>query len=112
MNEVNLDKILSMNNKQIEDIEELEREDIKNEKDDTIKKIKEVLFELNQYLKYDRGHAFFLNYEDNTVYIVMTGGCAGCEHQDITIQDGILVALKEVVPEIKEVINVPLPLGF
>ncbi|MGN0966179.1 MAG: NifU family protein [Candidatus Coprovivens sp.] len=92
--------------------EEQEREEINNEKDPTIKKIKTVLFGLNDFLKYDGGHVFFANYEDNIVYIIFTGGCAACEHQDETIQGGILIALQEEIPEIKQVINIPLPFGI
>ena len=92
--------------------EEEEKNDINNEKDPTIKKIRTILFGLNEFLKYDGGHVFYANYESNIVYIIFTGGCAACEHQDITIQNGILVALQEEVPEIKEVINIPIPFGF
>ena len=36
----------------------------------------------------------------------MLGACAGCELIDITLKEGVESALKEEVPNVKEVINI------
>ena len=36
----------------------------------------------------------------------MLGACAGCALIDYTLKDGVEAAIKEEVPEVKEVVNV------
>ena len=69
-------------------------------------KIKEIIEKLRPFLVSDGGDIEFVKYEDNIVYIKLTGACAGCELIDITLKDGIEGAIKEEVPTVKEVINV------
>lgn len=69
-------------------------------------KVKEVIEKLRPFLVSDGGDIEFVKYEDNIVYIKLTGACAGCELIDITLKDGIEGAIKEEVPNVKEVINV------
>ena len=70
-------------------------------------KIKEIINKLKPYLISDGGDIEFVKYENNIVYIKMLGACAGCALIDYTLKDGIEMAIKEEVPEVKEVINVP-----
>ena len=70
-------------------------------------KIKEIINKLKPYLISDGGDIEFVKYENNIVYIKMLGACAGCALLDYTLKDGIEMAIKEEVPEVKEVINVP-----
>ena len=69
-------------------------------------KIKEVIDKLRPFLVSDGGDIEFIKYENNIVYIKLSGACAGCELIDITLKDGIEGAIKEEVPNVKEVINV------
>ena len=69
-------------------------------------KIKEIINKLRPYLIGDGGDIEFVKYENNTVYIKMLGACAGCALIDYTLKDGIEMAIKEEVPEVKEVVNV------
>ena len=69
-------------------------------------KIIEIINKLRPYLIGDGGDIEFVKYENNIVYIKMLGACAGCELIDYTLKDGIEMAIKEEVPEVKEVINI------
>ena len=69
-------------------------------------KIKKVLDEIRPYLNGDGGDVEFVKYEDGCVYIKLLGGCASCPYRNETITNGILTAIKEEVPEVKEIINV------
>lgn len=69
-------------------------------------KIKEVINKLRPFLVTDGGNIEFVRYEDNIVYIKMLGACAGCELIDITLKEGIEGAIKEEVPNVKEVVNI------
>ena len=69
-------------------------------------RINEIIDQLRPFLNNDGGNIEFIKYEDNIVYVRMTGACSNCHMLDITLKDGIEAALKEEVPEIKEVINV------
>lgn len=69
-------------------------------------KIKEIIDKLRPYLINDGGDIEFVKYENNIVYIKMLGACAGCSLIDYTLKDGIETAIKEEVPNVKEVINI------
>ena len=69
-------------------------------------RINEIIDQLRPFLNNDGGNIEFIKYEDNIVYVKMTGACSNCHMLDITLKDGIEATLKEEVPEIKEVINV------
>lgn len=72
----------------------------------TEEKIKEIINKLRPYLIGDGGDIEFVKYEDGIVYIKMLGACAGCALIDYTLKDGVEMAIKEEVPEVKEVRNV------
>lgn len=69
-------------------------------------KIKQIIDDLRPFLINDGGNIEFIKYEDNIVYIKMMGACANCSMLDITLKEGIEQAIKEEVPEVKEVINI------
>lgn len=73
---------------------------------ETEKKIIEIIDTLRPYLINDGGDIEFIKFEDGIVYIRMLGACAECGLIDFTLKDGIEFAIKEEVPEVKEVINV------
>ena len=67
--------------------------------------MKGIIVKLRPFLINDGGDIEFIKYENNIVYIKMLGACAGCGLIDITLKDGIETAIKEEVPNVKEVIN-------
>lgn len=75
---------------------------------ENINKIIETIDMLRPYLINDGGNIEFVKYENNIVYIKMQGACADCDMLDLTLKEGIENAIKEVVPEVTEVINIGL----
>ena len=75
-----------------------------------MEKSEEIIIDIIEHLKpfliNDGGNVEFVKYEDNIVYIKMTGACANCEMLDLTLKEGIEAAIKSEVPEVKEVINI------
>ncbi len=51
------------------------------------------------------GFVQLLDVKDATAYIALGGGCQGCGMADVTLKDGIVVAIKEAVPEIEAVLD-------
>lgn len=80
----------------------------KNNKKENI--IKAVIEDLRPYLNMDGGDLEFVKYdeEDETVYVKMYGACAMCMMQDDTLENGLLLAIQEHVPEVKNIINTPI----
>lgn len=70
--------------------------------------IKELLDDIRPFLNMEGGDIELIKYEDNYVYIKLTGACANCGYQDVTIKENIESYLKEELPEIKGVVNVSL----
>lgn len=73
---------------------------------ETEEKIKEIINKLRPYLISDGGDIEFVKYENNIVYIKLLGACAGCALIDYTLKDGVEMAIKEEIPEVKEVVNI------
>lgn len=71
-------------------------------------KIKEIIEQIRPYLNMDGGDIEYIKYEDNYVYIKLSGACTDCLMQDNTINDGLLSMFQDEIPEIKGIINVPL----
>lgn len=69
----------------------------------TEEKIKEIIDKLRPYLISDGGNIEFIKYEDNIVYITLTGNCESCPLIDVTLKDGIEQMITTEVPEVKEV---------
>lgn len=78
----------------------------KQRKNENEQKIKEIIDTLRPFLINDGGNIEFIKYENDIVYIQMMGACANCHMLDLTLKEGIEVAIKEEVPSVKEVINV------
>jgi Fe-S cluster biogenesis protein NfuA len=54
----------------------------------------------------DGGDISFEKFEDGFVFLKMQGSCSGCPSSLMTLKMGVETRLKEVVPEVKEVIPV------
>ena len=70
---------------------------------DTEKKIIEIIDKLRPYLISDGGNIEFIKYENNIVYITLTGNCEACPLIDVTLKDGIEQMITTEIPEVKEV---------
>ena len=74
------------------------------EKEAIIKKVKNVLVQIEPYLKADGGGVEFVRLDDDmTVWVKLTGHCANCPHSSQTLKNGIENTMKSVIPEIKAV---------
>lgn len=74
------------------------------EKEAIIKKVKNVLAQIEPYLKADGGGVEFVNLDDDmVVWVRLTGHCANCPHSTQTLKNGIDKTMKSVLPEIKAV---------
>ena len=74
------------------------------EKEAIIKKVKNVLTQIEPYLKADGGGVEFVRLDDDmTVWVSLTGHCANCPHSSQTLKNGIEKTMKSVLPEIKAV---------
>lgn len=69
-------------------------------------KIIEIIDKLRPFLMNDGGNIEFIKYENNIVYIKMSGACSNCSMLDFTLKEGIEAAIKEEVPSVIEVVNV------
>ena len=83
------------------------KKEVTTEKADEVKII-EIINQLRPYLNSEGGDIEYIKYEDEYVFIKLYGACAACAFQDYTIQDNIYVAIKEIVPDCKGIINLEL----
>ena len=51
------------------------------------------------------GFISLLDVKDDVAYIALGGGCQGCGMADVTLKQGIEVAIKEAVPGITEILD-------
>ena len=77
-------------------------------KEELTDKIKKMVKELRPYLNMDGGDIEFIKYEDNYLYVKLTGACQSCMFQDNTLNEGVLSFFQAQLPELEGVINVDL----
>ncbi len=75
-------------------------------KNETELKIIALLDKIRPFLISDGGNLEFIKYENNVVYVKLTGACKDCAMIDFTLKDGIEELLINEIPEVKEVINI------
>jgi Fe-S cluster biogenesis protein NfuA len=69
-------------------------------------KVKQVLDKIRPQLQMDGGDVELIEItDDGIVKVRLIGHCAGCMHAQQTLQWGIERAIKQFVPEVKEVVN-------
>ncbi len=66
-------------------------------------KIIALIDRIRPFLISDGGNIEYIKYEDNIVYINLTGACKDCSLIDVTLKDGIEEIIINEIPEIKEV---------
>lgn len=72
-----------------------------------VKKIKDIINrEIRPVVALDGGDIVFNRYEDGIVYIHMRGACSGCPSSTATLKDGIEVRIKELLPDVIEVVAI------
>lgn len=73
-----------------------------------VRQIKQILnSEIRPVVAMDGGDIQFVDYKDHVLSLQMKGSCVGCPSSTATLKQGIEVRMRELVPEIKEVISVP-----
>jgi Fe-S cluster biogenesis protein NfuA len=65
-----------------------------------------LIDKMRPFLISDGGNIEFIKYEDQKVYVRLSGACKDCAMIDITLKDGIEEMIINEIPEVKEVINV------
>ena len=70
-------------------------------------KVQQVIEErINPAVAGHGGFVSLIDVKDNIAYVQLGGGCQGCGMADVTLKQGIEVAIKEAVPEITEILDV------
>ena len=62
--------------------------------------------QINPSIAAHGGRADLVAVEVDTAYLRLSGGCAGCGMASVTLNEGIVVALRQSVPEIVQVVDV------
>ena len=74
---------------------------------DVERRIKEVLdTEIRHAVAMDGGDITFGKFEDGVVYLHLQGSCASCPSSVATLKMGVETRLREMIPEVKEVVQV------
>ncbi len=74
---------------------------------DTARQVQAVLEEqVNPQIAAHGGRADLVGLKDRVAYLRLSGGCQGCGLAAVTLSQGIVVAIKEMVPEIMDVVDV------
>ena len=72
-----------------------------------IDKIEEALTTIRPYLESDGGDINLVEVTDDMVVKVkLVGACSSCNVSMMTLKNGVEVAIKNAIPEVKEVIDV------
>jgi len=69
-----------------------------------IKKILDT--EINPAISSHGGYISLIDVKDQIAYIRMSGGCQGCGMADVTLKQGVVVAIKKAFPDILDVLDV------
>ncbi len=69
-------------------------------------RIKAIIDKVRPFLISDGGNLEFVKYEDNIVYVKLTGACQDCPMLDVTLKDGIEELIINEIPGVKEVKNI------
>lgn len=62
--------------------------------------------EINPAVAGHGGYISLVDVKEQIAYIRLGGGCQGCGMADVTLKQGVIVAIKKAIPEIKEVLDV------
>ena len=62
-----------------------------------------IIDRIRPFIVSDGGNIEYVKYDDNIVYINLTGACKDCALIDVTLKDGIEEIIINEIPEVKEV---------
>ena len=62
--------------------------------------------EIRPAVAMDGGDIALDRYEDGVVYLYLQGSCAGCPSSTMTLKMGIETRLKQLMPEVREVLSI------
>ena len=72
-----------------------------------IQKVEDALNEIRPYLEVDGGDISLVEITDEMIVkIKLLGACESCNVSMMTLKNGVEVAIKKAIPEIKKVIEV------
>ena len=72
-----------------------------------IAKIENALTEIRPFLESDGGDIHFVELTDDWIAKVkLVGACSSCNISMMTLKNGVEVAVKSAVPEVKEVVEI------
>ena len=72
-----------------------------------LSKIEVALEEIRPFLEADGGDINFIELTDNwVVKVKLVGACSSCNISMMTLKNGVEMAVKRAVPEVKEVIEI------
>jgi Fe-S cluster biogenesis protein NfuA len=72
-----------------------------------IDKIENALAEIRPFLESDGGDINFIELSDDwIVKVKLIGACSSCNISMMTMKNGVEVAIKKAVPEVKEVVDI------
>lgn len=70
-------------------------------------KVEEVLDQVRPTLQADGGDIDLLDVtEDGVVKVQLTGACGSCPFSTMTLKHGVEARLKDMIPEVKEVLAI------
>jgi len=69
-------------------------------------KVEAILNKIRPSLMADGGNVELVDASDGIVKVRLTGACSGCPMASMTLKHGVERALKEQLPEVKEVVAV------
>ena len=77
------------------------------DQDPIVRQLKQIIkTDIQPVVALDGGEVVFHSYKDSVLFIQMKGSCAGCPSSTATLKDGIEVRVKELVPQVKEVVSI------
>jgi Fe-S cluster biogenesis protein NfuA len=68
--------------------------------------VEEALGKVRPFLLADGGDIELVDVKDGVVEVRLTGACGTCPMSQMTLKQGVERALKEALPEIREVVSV------
>ncbi|MEN0058626.1 MAG: NifU family protein [Bdellovibrio sp.] len=72
-----------------------------------VRNIKSVLNrEIRPVVALDGGDIVYNKFENGVLFLHMKGACAGCPSSRVTLKEGVEVRMKELFPEIQEVVSI------
>lgn len=82
-------------------------DEVRGEESETAARIREIIdAEIRPAVAMDGGDIQFERYENNVVYLHMTGACAGCPSSTMTLKMGIQTRLQQEFPDLQDVVPI------